>query len=36
MNARFESLQHVATSLVGALFLTVVLVSTAVSVAPIA
>lgn len=36
MNARIDSLQQIATSLVGALFVTVVLVSTAVSIAPIA
>ncbi len=36
MTVRFESLQRVAVSLVAALMLTVVLASTAVSLAPIA
>lgn len=36
MTARFASLQQIAVSLVGALFATVLLVSTAVSIAPIA
>lgn len=36
MNARLASLQNIAASLVGALLFTVLLASTAVSIAPIA